>query len=70
MMQRNVSNIYLFIYLSIYLFNICLFDWFYLTNKSGFRIFSNTFRSVSSPIDNVFLVDADWLNALRRFPIS
>ena len=50
--------IYLFIcllvYFFIYLFNICLFYWFYSTTKTGFRIFSNTFRSISSPIDNVF----------------
>ena len=56
MMHRNVSIHFLFIYLLvyffIYLFNICLFDGFYSTKKTGFRIFSNTFRSVSSPIDN------------------
>ena len=46
--------IYLLVYLFIYLINVWLFDWFYSTNKTGFRILSNTFRSISSPIDNVF----------------
>ena len=53
MMQSNVSTLY-FVYVFIYLFNICLFDWFYSISKTGFRIFSNTFRSIFSPIDNVF----------------
>ena len=43
LMQSNVSILYLFIYLLayffIYLFNICLFDGFYSTKKTGFRIF-------------------------------
>ena len=68
MMQSNVSTLFLFTFLIVYLY---LFIWLILFNKTGFRIFSNTFRSIASPIDNVFfVVDADWLNALRRFPIS
>ena len=37
MMQSNVSTVYLFIYRFICLFNICLFDWFYSTSKTGFE---------------------------------
>ena len=52
-------SFYLFIYLFIYfyylLINLIFVYWLiYSTNKTGFRIFSNTFRSISSPIDNFF----------------
>ena len=53
MMHFSVSTLYLFIHLFTFLFNICWFDWFYLIKKTGLRIISNIFRSISSPIDNV-----------------
>ena len=69
MFRPFIYLLFTFLIVFIYFFNIYFFDWFYSTKKTGFRIFSNTFRSISSQIDNV-VVDADWLNALRRFQIS
>ena len=73
MMHSNVSTLYLFIYLFTYLFIYLIFVYlidFIQPRKQVFE-FSRTYiaqflaRSITFSV-----VDADWLNVLRRFPIS
>ena len=71
MIQSNVSTLYLFIfcfYLFIYLIFVYLID-FIQTIRQVLE-FSRTHFALFLARSIMFsVVDADWLNALRRFPI-
>ena len=72
MMQSNVSTLYLFIYLLllfIYLIFIYLID--FIQSIRQVLEFSQThFAQFLTRWITFSVVDADWLNALGRFPIS
>ena len=67
--EKSSTFIYLFIYSFIYLIFVYLIDFIHPVRQV--LEFSRThFAQFTSRSITFSVVDADWLNALRRFPIS
>ena len=64
MMQSNVSTLYLFTYLFIYLID------FIQPIRQVLEFSQTHFAQFLARSITFSVVDADWLNALKRFPIS
>ena len=69
MMHSNISTLCVFNYLFIYLMFVYLID-FIEPRRQVLECFRTHFAQSLARSITFSVVDADWLNALRRFPIS